>query len=68
MKPSFAVANCGSSVSTSHIDVLELADLLAVAIDEHLAMPRGYVPLGILLLGHYLDLSAAGARRVAATW
>src|SRR5579862_2068583 len=35
------------------IDVLQLADLLAVAIDQHLAVPLGDVPLRLtLVLGH----------------
>src|ERR1700722_18199658 len=35
------------------VDVLQLADLLTIAIDQHLAVPFGDVPLGTrLLLGH----------------
>jgi hypothetical protein len=37
-----------------NVDILQLADLLAVAIDEHLALPRGDDPFGILMLGHCL--------------
>jgi hypothetical protein len=35
------------------VDVLQLADLLPVAIDQHLAVPLGDVPFGVpLVLGH----------------
>jgi hypothetical protein len=35
------------------VDVLQPADLLAVAIEKHLAVPRGDVPFGVwLVLGH----------------
>lgn len=35
------------------IDVLQLADLLAIAIDEHLAVPLGHTPLRFTLsVGH----------------
>src|SRR5690348_17435512 len=39
------------------VDVLQLSDLLAVAIDQHLAVPLSDVPIGILLvLGHCRSL------------
>ena len=54
---------CGSSVSTS-TNALQLADLPAVAIDKHLAVPVGDVPLGLpLVLGHRLNLLISRRRR-----
>jgi hypothetical protein len=42
------------------VDVLELADLLAIEIDQELAVPVGNVPTGVLLwLDHFLGDGSA---------
>jgi hypothetical protein len=42
-----------------YVDILQFADPLAVAIDQHLAVLLGDVPLGVLLvLGHHQQASS----------
>src|SRR5690349_18949070 len=41
------------------VDVLELADLLPLPVNQHLSVPLGHVPLGLrLLIGHRIALSS----------
>src|ERR1039458_4202685 len=43
-----------------HVDVLQLADLLAIAIHEHLAVPFGGIPFGLALIFGHLGLPVSG--------
>src|SRR4051812_42840792 len=50
-------AELGLVVLDVDVDVLQLADLLAVTVNQHLAVPLGDVPIGLLLvLGHRRSL------------
>ena len=53
-----------------NVDILQLADLLAMTVDEHLAVPLGHIPLGLFLtvgqkgLPCRLGQSLLGGRRI----
>jgi len=44
-----------------NLDILQLADLLAIAVDEHLAVPLGHIPSSLSLrVGHVILLIVSG--------